>query len=247
MSHAFALEKGAITNKRNRVFLCPVGSGTYVKNAEHRFQFAEASYLTRIGNQTATNLSEFRDGLEKCSDASIFYHTFQSLGQHHFLTEGFSNDFAQWVLASLNQAQLAEQLATLDIRSYLALSDLRTDLLRVTDEFCRARPNELMQRAFETFYFCETVEVTVLLPVDVRTLGEFRQGLMHLSNMSFHYHFVVSRLRLQLRTNDFSQWFAKELGLDSLAQRTNGIDMYTNTLESAREKLLQYIDRELAA
>ena len=218
-----------------------------MKSADHQFQFETVSYLTRIGNQVATNLQEFRDGLEQCSDASIFYHTFQSLGQHHFLTEGFSNDFAQWTLAALNATPLAEQLAALDIRSFLAISDLRTEILRVTDEYCHTKPSELERRAFEPFYFCEAVEVTVPLPIEARTLGEFREGLLHLSNMSFHYHFLVSRLRLQLQTNDFSRWFANELGLETLAKRTNSIDIYTNTLESAKEKLVHYIDRELAA
>jgi hypothetical protein len=218
-----------------------------MKRAEHPFQFVAVSYLTRIGNQVATTLAEFRDGLEKCSDASIFYHTFQSLGRHHFLTEGFSNDFAQWVLASLNRAELAERMAALDIRSYLELSDLRSDVLRITDEFCAEYPQELDRKAFEPFYFCESIEVTVPKGTDAWTLEEFRNGLEHLGHGSFNYHLLMSRLRLQLRTNDFSQWFAKELDMESLARRTNSIDIYTNTLDSARSKLLQFIDKEMAA
>jgi len=218
-----------------------------MKQAEHPFQFVAVSYLTRIGNQVATTLAELRDGLEKCSDASIFYHTFQSLGRHHFLTEGFSNDFAQWALAALNRAELAERMSALDIRSYLTLSDLRNDLLRITDEFCAAHPEELERKAFEPFYFCETVEVDVPKGLQAWTLEDFRNGLEHLGNGSFHFHLLVSRLRLQLRTNDFSEWFAKELNLETLARRTNGIDIYTNTLDSARQKLLQFIDKELAA
>jgi hypothetical protein len=218
-----------------------------MKRAEHPFQFVAVSYLTRIGNQVATTLAELRDGLEKCTDASVFYHTFQSLGRHHFLTEGFSNDFAQWALAALNRAELAERLAALDIRSYLDLSDLRSDLLRITEEFCVAHPAELERKAFEPFYFCESVEVAVPKRVEAWTLEEFRDGLEHLGHGSFHYHLLISRLRLQLRTNDFSVWFAKELDLESLAKRTNSIDIYTNTLDSARQKLLQFIDKELAA
>lgn len=84
-----------------------------MSEVELPFQFMTAAYLTRIGNQKATNLEEFSQGLEECSDASIFYHTFQSLSRHHFLTEGFSNDFAQWVLASCNLADLAERMASL--------------------------------------------------------------------------------------------------------------------------------------
>jgi hypothetical protein len=218
-----------------------------VKIAERPFQFATVSYLTRICNQSAKNLGEMRAGLETCSDASIFYHTFQSLGRHHFLTEGFSNDIAQWVLAALNRTQLAEQLAALDIRSYTDLPDLRNDMLRVTDEFCAAHPQELERPAFEPFFFCETVEVALPLTSEAMTLEEFRRGLEHMSNGSFHFHFLVSRLRLHLQTNDFSQWFANELGLEKLALRTNSIDIYTNTLENARAKLLKYVDRELSA
>jgi hypothetical protein len=218
-----------------------------MKRAEHPFQFVTASYLTRIGNQSARNLGELRDGLEQCSDASIFYHTYQSLARHHFLTEGFSNDFAQWVLAGLNRPELAEQMAALDIRGYLALVDLRTDLLKLTECFCHENPTELTRPAFEPFYFLESVEVTVPLPWEAWTLEEFRQGLTHLTNASFQYHFIVSRLRLQLQTNDFSHWLSKELGLDALARRTDQIDIYTNTLDDVRARLFTSIDRELAA
>src|ERR1700722_1061257 len=104
--------------------------------ASQPFKFATASYLIRIGNQEASNLAELDEGIEHCSDASIFYHTFQSLGRHHFLTEGFSNEFAQWVLAGLNRPQLAERLGGLDVRDYLSLAELRADLLRIIAEYC---------------------------------------------------------------------------------------------------------------
>ena len=218
-----------------------------MKKPEHPFRFATVSYLTRIGNQSATTIGELRDGLEKCSDASIFYHTFQSLGRYHFLTEGFSNEFAQWVLAGLNCPALAEQLAAPDIRGYLTLSDMRTDLLSITDEYCRSHPEDVHRLAFEPFYFLESIEVTIPHLGEAWTLEEFRHWLERISNGSFHYHFLVSRLRLGLRTNDFSLWFENELGLQRLAQLTNRIDVYTNTLESTRAKLYTFIDRELAA
>lgn len=63
--------------------------------ANEPFQFATASYLVLIRNQEASNPLELEHGIGTCSNASIFYHTFQGLGRHHFLTEGFSNDLAQ--------------------------------------------------------------------------------------------------------------------------------------------------------
>jgi hypothetical protein len=212
--------------------------------AETPFEFVTVSYLTRIGNQSAGTLAELLTGLEHCSDASIFHHTFQTLGTHHFLTEGFSNDFAQWVLSDTNRSDLAEQLAALDVRDYTSIAALRSDLCRLVRDFCDAQPQLAAQSALERFYFCESVEVSVPLGRNARTLDEFREGIEHLSHAGFYFHFISSRLRLQLRTNDFSLWLAGGLGLRTLADSVNHIDIYTNTLDSARAKLLRLVDRE---
>jgi hypothetical protein len=210
-----------------------------------KFKFVTASYLDQISPLKAIRLADLPEGLERCSDASIFFHTFQSLGRYHFLTEGFSNDFAQWALAACNCGDLAEQLAVLDIRDYLSLADLRRDLGRVIADYCRLHPEKSRQEAFEPFYFCESIEVTVPLGWEAGTLREFRDGVARLSHASFHYHFITSRLRLHLRSNDFSQWLAGALGQDTLARRASRIDIYTNTLESARATLLGLVDQEL--
>jgi Family of unknown function (DUF5752) len=211
---------------------------------ETPFEFVTSSYLTRIGNQSAGTLAELLAGLEQCSDASIFHHTFQTLGSHHFLTEGFSNDFAQWVLSATNRNDLAEQLATLDVRDYMSIAAVRSDLCRVVRDFCTAQPQFASQSGLERFYFCESVEVTVPMGRSARTLDEFREGLEHISHAGFYFHFISSRLRLQLRTNDFSRWLCDSLGLRTLADNVNRIDIYTNTLDSARAKMLRLIDRE---
>src|SRR5256885_9090762 len=117
------------------------------------FSFFTVAYLTRIGNQCAPTLTEVLKGLGECSHASIFHPTFQTLGSHHFLTEGFSNDFAQWVLASANRDELAERLAALDIRDYLSIAELRTDLRRVTSAYCTQYTNYAAQESLEPFNF----------------------------------------------------------------------------------------------
>jgi hypothetical protein len=212
--------------------------------AETPFEFFTVSYLTRIGNQSAGTLTEFLSGLQQCSDASIFHHTFQTLSSHHFLTEGFSNDFAQWAHADANREDLAEQLTSLDVRDYLSIAALRGDLCRVVGDYCTANAALAEQTALERFYFCESVDVTLPVGLTARTLEEFRAGIEHLSHASFYFHFISSRLRLQLQTNDFSHWLADGLGLGTLADSVNHIDIYTNTLDSARAKVLRLIDRE---
>lgn len=215
-----------------------------MNSAETPFDFFTVAYLTRIGNQSAGKLSELLTGLQQCSDASIFHHTFQTLSSHHFLTEGFSNDFAQWAHAEANREDLAEQLAALDVRDYLSIAALRSDLCRVVGDYCTANRALAEQTALERFYFCESSEVTLPVGLTARTLGEFRAGIEHLSHASFYFHFISSRLRLQLQTNDFSHWLADGLGLGTLADSVNHIDIYTNTLDSARAKVLRLIDRE---
>jgi hypothetical protein len=148
------------------------------------------------------------------------------------------------VLADANRDDLAEQLAALDIRDYVSIAALRSDLCRVVGDYCTAFPHLAGQSALERFYFCESVEVTVPLDRRAHTLDEFRDGVAHLSHSGFYFHFISSRLRLQLQTNDFSHWLADGLGLANLADTVNHIDIYTNTLDSSRAKLLRLIDRE---
>ena len=218
-----------------------------MKRANRPFEFYTASYITRIDIQRAQSLGELRDRLGQCSDASIFYHTFQSLGRYHFLTEGFSNDLAQWVLASVNRPRLAEQLGSIDVRGYVDLARLRQDLVRTVDEFLHAHPKAADVEAFEPFYFCSSAEVTVALGWEAWTLGEFRHYLERMGHASFHFHFLVSRLRLQLQSNDFSVWFKEGLGLERLARLTERIDITTDTIDGAKAHLLKLVDRELAA
>ena len=209
------------------------------------FEFFTVASLTRITNQVARDLNDLAKGLAECSDASIFHHCFQTLGIHHFLTEGFSNDFAQWVLSATNRNDLAEQMAALDVRDYVSLGELRGDLIRQVSDFCKAYPKIAEQPALDSFYFCENVDVTVPLGVTARTLEEFAQGVEKLSHASFYFHFIASRLRLGLRTNDFSTWLRGALGLEKLAYLVDRIDIYTNTIDSARQTLLRLVEREM--
>jgi hypothetical protein len=205
------------------------------------FQFVTASYVIRINNQKTYTLSELRAGLDQASDASIFFHTFQSLGRHHFLTEGFSNELAQWVLTGLNRPQLAEHLGGLDVRDYLSLAELRGDLRRIVTEYCEEHPREVDISGFEPFHFCECAEVTAPMGPEALTLAEFREGLEGLSRASIYYHFLISRLRLQLKTNDFSYWLESVMDRADLARRINRIDIYTNTLDSARDQMVRIV------
>ena len=66
-----------------------------------------------------------RQAFEKVPDDAIFQHTFQTLQEHHYIEEGFSNDFAHWAFASCNEIELAERLSSVDVREYTSIKALR--------------------------------------------------------------------------------------------------------------------------
>jgi hypothetical protein len=140
---------------------------------------------------------------------------------------------------------LAEHLASLDIRDYLSLAELRADLQRLVSEYCEQYPQQAEQSAFEPFFFYEAIGVEVPLQMEAWTLQEFRDGLEKLSHAAFHFHFIASRLRLHLRTNDFSYWLESALDLGKLARQVNRIDIYTNTLGSALQRIISLVEKEL--
>ena len=217
-----------------------------MNRANHPFEFFSASYLTRIDKQRAQSLRELRDGLEHCSDASMFHHTFQSLGRHHFLTEGFSNDVAQWVLASLNRPRLAEQLGGLDVRGYVDLTSLRRDIVRIVDEYLRTHPADADVEAFEPSTSARAPKCSCLSAGKPGRSANSGSGSTHGPRL-VPLSFPRLAARLHLQSNDFSVWFKEALGLDRLARLTERIDITTDTTDGAKARLLKLVDRELAA
>src|SRR2546421_7456768 len=126
-------ESGHPRNAAGGVFMAtaPVLPSTKPRWARSAFYFNSASHLLRIGREKATNLQEMLEAIRTCPDASIFQHTFQTLEEHHFIKEGFSNDFSHWAFSACNEVELAERLSSLDIREFTSLSTLRERLVHV--------------------------------------------------------------------------------------------------------------------
>jgi Family of unknown function (DUF5752) len=209
------------------------------------FYFNTSAHLLRITQQKATTLSEFLQALRECPEASIFQHSFRTLQEHHFIREGFSNDFAHWVLSACNEPGLAEALATVDVRDYTSVEELRRRFIEIVEDFLKRSPAVASRHAKETFYFCAAD--TVVIPTNFvgHTLQEFAEGLRRVSVHSIHHHFIEARLRLKLMSNDFSQWLHEDLGLTDAARQLNRIDIYTATLGDVRNLIIRIVERAL--
>jgi hypothetical protein len=183
------------------------------------------------------------ESLRSCPNDSIFQHTFQTLQEHHFIREGFSNDFAHWAFAACNEVGLAERLASIDVRGFTSIPDLRNRLIAIVEEYLKRNPRARDRAALEPFYFCASDTVVIPTPFVARNLLEFVESLKRVSIHSIHYHFIEARLRLKLNSNDFSVWLEEEMELGAIADRLNRIDIYTSTLHDVRDQILHILER----
>jgi len=209
------------------------------------FYFNSASHLLRIGREKATCLQELLDALRTCPDTSIFQHTFQTLEEHHYIREGFSNDFAHWAFSACNEVELAERLSSIDVREFTSIPALRERLINLIDTYLQKNPRAATRTAMEPFYLMAADLVVIPTPYVARNLEEFADGLRKVSIHSIYYHFIDARLRIKLNTNDFSVWLDKELEMRKAADRLNQIDIYTSTLEGVRRSILSTIESQI--
>jgi hypothetical protein len=209
------------------------------------FYFNSAAHLMRIGRTRSCNLNELLEGLRNVPEDSIFQHMFRTLEDHHFIREGFSNDFAHWAFASCNEVGLAERLASLDVREFTSLKALREAVIAVVEDYLRRNPRAGDRAALEPFYFCASDTVVVPTQLVARNLREFADCVGEASVHSIHYHFIEARLRLKLNSNDFSIWLDEQLGLGAVADRINRIDIYTSTLQDVRNQMVRALERAL--
>jgi hypothetical protein len=206
------------------------------------FYFNTSEHLLRIGRQRATTLSELLQALETCPEDSIFQHTFRTLQEHHFIRQGFSNDFAHWSLSACHEPVLAEKLAGVDVREFTAIAGLRQRMIEIVAEFLDKHPRARSHLANEPFYFCASDVIVLPTYFVAETLPRFLDGLKQVAVHSIHHHFIEARLRLHLMSNDFSQWLEEEAGLSQIADAIERIDIYTNTMEGVRQLIVRTIE-----
>jgi hypothetical protein len=219
------------------------GVGPALKKPEKPFYFNTSEHLLRIERNRASTIPELLEALRECPDGSIFQHTFRTLQEHHFIRQGFSNDFAHWSLSACHEPVLAEQFASVDVREFTSIDGLRARMVEIAEEFLVEHPRAASRPAHEPFYFCAADLVVLPTPFAPDTLPGFIEGLRKVNIHSIHHHFIEARLRLKQMSNDFSQWLEEEAGLKETAQAIERIDIYTNTMEGVRQQIVRIVQQ----
>src|SRR5215467_6439578 len=161
-----------------------------VRRPAKPFYFNTSEHLLRIGSQRAINLSELLEALRACPEDSVFQHTFRTLQEHHFIRQGFSNDFGHWSLSACNEPALAEQLASVDVREFTAIAGLRARMVEILDQYLHNNPQSGSRVAHEPFYFCASDIVVLPTPFKAESLKGFLDGINQISVHSIHHHFI---------------------------------------------------------
>jgi hypothetical protein len=221
----------------------PAANTNAPRQPQKPFYFNTSEHLLRIGRKKAHTLGELLEALRTCPDDSIFQHTFRTLQEHHFIRQGFSNDFAHWSLSACHEPIVAEQLASVDVREFTAIDGLRQRMTDIIDEFLQQHPRASTHAGKEPFYFCASEILVLPTPFVANSVPDFLDGLKKVGVHSIHHHFIEARLRLHLMSNDFSQWLEEEVGLPDVANAIERIDIYTNTMEGVRQQIAGIVER----
>src|SRR5215468_12358171 len=133
----------------------------HMRHSHARFYFNSGAHLMRIVRERAANLQELLEAMRVCSDACIFQHTFQTLEEHHFIREGFSNDFSHWAFSACNEIELAERLAAIDVREFTSIAALRQRVVDILEDYLQKNPRAATRPAKEPFYLMASELVVV--------------------------------------------------------------------------------------
>jgi hypothetical protein len=207
------------------------------------FEFKQSMMLLKSTGKKARTLRELRELIATVSDGSIFHHTYQYFLKGHILE--YTNDFSQWAGESIEERSLAEQLSNVDPYDYHDIDQLRIELLRIIDIYRERFPEPREALPRDEFFFNEAVTLVFPAGLRARNLAEFLMAVKHVDASSLYYHFYDSRIRQGGEKNDFSQWFAQELGKNGLAAKIHSIDPFMHSLEGIRELIAQAVEDEV--
>jgi uncharacterized protein DUF5752 len=203
------------------------------------FRFYTELRLVQLTGLKAHTIPELLAHLHEVPGSCIFYHTHQSLLEHHFEKPAGHNDFALWVEEALQEDALGERLAFIDLRDFTSIRQLRTTIIEtIEDQIGKNRKAAERQcPPGEQFHFCRSKSFVMSTGKVAESVQQFFELLPGISNTSLYFHFIESRLRLDLRTNDFSLWLEGR-GEKELARAINALNPYVRTLDELKADIV---------
>src|SRR5579863_2009028 len=153
----------------------------------HPFVFYTERRLVVLTGRKTKNLEELLSHLYQVSGSSVFYHTHYLYLTHHFEKPKFYNDFANWVSHSLQEEQLAERLAAIDLLAVTSIRDLRQAIVSTIQEHLNVAGTVRHDCPWgDEFHFCEAKSFIMPTGVVAHDVSEFFDELARVSNSCLH-------------------------------------------------------------
>ncbi len=212
--------------------------------AKESFRFYTRLHLSGLTGLKASTIRELLKFIKEVPGSCIYHHTHRFLQQHQFLSPEPPNDFAYWITEVLKEDVLGEQVASVDTIQFSTIRSLREKIVSTIESYLQSHSYLEARRVNEgeEFYFIKSV--SFILPTEhvVTNLREFRDVLREITVDSIYFHIFESRLRLENKTNDFSNWIETSVGDKKIADKISTLDPYTQSLEDLRKKIIQTVE-----
>jgi hypothetical protein len=222
---------------------------TELIRAKEPLRFYTRLHLSELTGLRASTLSQLVGLIKQVPGSCIYHHTHRFLQQHQYLSPEPPNDFAYWVTEVLGEDELGEKLASIDTIQFSTIHELREAIVTAIDDYLKN--NTLAKLRFasdgEEFHFIKSISFVIPTNYIVYDLREFKNTLDNITIDSIYFHIFEARLRLERKTNDFSNWIENSIGDRELAEDISKLDPYTHTLEELRKVIINIIEKRLLA
>ena len=211
------------------------------------FRFYTRLHLSELTGLRALNLNQLLSIIKQVPGACIYHHTHRFLQQHQYLSPEPPNDFAYWVSNVLGEDELGEKLASIDTIQFSTVRSLRDKIITTIEDYLKNNMSAKLKFAGEgeEFHFIKSVSFVLPTNYIAYDLGEFVDIFKNITIDSIYFHIFESRLRLEKKTNDFSNWIETSIGDKVLSDRISRLDPYTHTLEDLRKTIIKIIKQKL--
>lgn len=216
------------------------------KKETNSFRFYTRQNLILLSGRRAKNLSELLAGIKAVSPMTIFQHTHHYLIQHEHISPEPPNDFAFWITNALQDKLLGEKIASIDLRRYSDLEEIRAELINLIETVQQniAKMPHHNSPPGEEFHFMSVRSFVFPTRYAAHNLIEFKECLEKVSVYSIYFHIFEARFHKKDEF-DFSLWLSKSLGAHKLAEEFNRLDPYTQTIENLRKTLVKLVINKL--
>jgi len=215
--------------------------------AKEPFRFCTRLNLTELTGLRASTLSQLLALIKEVPGACIYHHTHRFLQQHQYISPEPPNDFAYWVTSILGEGGLGERLMSIDTIQFPTIHSLREKIAKTIEDYLRdnALANLKFSAEGEEFHFIKSVSFVLPTNYIAYDLREFADVVKNITIDSIYFHIFESRLRLEKKTNDFSNWIETSIGDKELSDKISRLDPYTYTLEDLRKTIIKIVEQKL--